>query len=609
MKEIIEIRQIANNLTSSENRSVNGYALLFNTLSLDLGGFKEQIDPNALNGVIERSDVYALLNHDKEKGVLARSKNGVGSLKLTIDERGLNYQFDAPQTDLGNVVLEHIKRGEIDSSSFAFTVKEDRWDKQTDGTYIRTILSIDRLFDCSPVYSPAYAETSVECKRFLEVKELDEKEIEQRETVINITITDSSTELTEVTAIDLSTNVVLINDEPEPDEQCDPMPMTGETEQCDLVNEVIDEVIDEDETTDEEDTEIELNGCVDSEKRELELKEKVDIDLSENKNNNTKIKEQRMENYSILKMIKDTVEGRKFDETAQEIINAGQAEMRKSSLGFAGQIQLPMEYRSPIASAVGVGLETIATDKGKLEIPLVSNLLLTKIGAKYFGGLVNNYSIPVYSGSAFNWEDENGDAQDAAGSFREITLSPKRISGELIISKSILMQDSASVEAQLLVDITNELRKKLEESVFGSFAGSTKQPAGIFAGITGTTTPTYSGITATVAGLENANVNEYTWVLNPSAKAKLKATDKTNGSKVMENGEVDGVVAYHSANIKANGYAVGDWSQLAIGQWGGLDIQVDPYTYAKKNQISIVVNGFFDFAQIRPEAIVRGTFA
>lgn len=146
---------------TQDSRLVEGYAIIFNSESNDLGGFKEIIDTRALEGVIEKSDILCLLNHNEDKGVLARSKYGEGSLNLEIDERGLKYMFEAPNTALGDELLEGLKRGDITSSSFAFTVGKDNWEKREDGSYLRTIVSIQELYDVSPVYRAAYDATSV----------------------------------------------------------------------------------------------------------------------------------------------------------------------------------------------------------------------------------------------------------------------------------------------------------------------------------------------------------------------------------------------------------------------------------------------------------------
>lgn len=143
-----------------EKRTVEGYALLFDTASDGLS-FVEIIERGALEGVIEQSNVFALLNHDADRGILARSKNGVGSLYLEVDDKGLKYRFEAPKTALGDELLEYLRRGEISESSFAFTVESETWKVKEDDTWERTIHKIKRLYDVSPVFDAAYSATSV----------------------------------------------------------------------------------------------------------------------------------------------------------------------------------------------------------------------------------------------------------------------------------------------------------------------------------------------------------------------------------------------------------------------------------------------------------------
>lgn len=172
-----EFRYIDNSeiRASQDSREVDGYALLFNVTSRNLGGFVERIEPQAADGVIENSDIMAVLNHDNSRGILARSRFGVGSLTLSVDEKGLRYTFSAPKTALGDECLEYLRRGDITQSSFAFTVAEDSWAKQEDGSYIRTIKKFDRLFDVSPVFEPAYFGTDVKCRSFEDFKAEEER--------------------------------------------------------------------------------------------------------------------------------------------------------------------------------------------------------------------------------------------------------------------------------------------------------------------------------------------------------------------------------------------------------------------------------------------------
>ena len=181
MNEKLEVRNTLGNVirqADSESRMVEGYALLFETSSDGLN-FEEVISREALEGVISRSDVLALMNHSVDRGVLARSENGEGSLELEVDEKGLIYRFEAPHTSLGDELLENLRRGEIKQSSFAFDVESDKWERKADGTWKRTINKFGHLYDVSPVYHAAYSKTSV----YMRGKELEEKRLEEENKV------------------------------------------------------------------------------------------------------------------------------------------------------------------------------------------------------------------------------------------------------------------------------------------------------------------------------------------------------------------------------------------------------------------------------------------
>jgi len=183
-KKDIEVRNIGNiELRDLESRHVEGYAVVFDSESQDMG-FIEKIDRNAITpDIIKKSDVFALFNHNDDK-VLARSRKGKGSLKLELDERGLHYSFDAPKTELGNELLEYLQRGDVFGSSFAFSVDwEDEsaqsWEKRDGKTY-RTIKKINRLYDVSPVFEPAYLKTNVSQRALDKLEEIREQETLER---------------------------------------------------------------------------------------------------------------------------------------------------------------------------------------------------------------------------------------------------------------------------------------------------------------------------------------------------------------------------------------------------------------------------------------------
>ena len=170
--------------TDEESRHISGYAVRFNEQSEYLG-FYETISPSAIDeDTLKRSDIFCLLNHQPDK-VLARSKYGIGNLKLSIDDKGLRYEFDALDNEIGNTTLSYVRSGIIDSSSFAFTLPTDDedcqvWKRDKEGVLHREIRKIDRLWDCSPVFSPAYSTTSCSCRSLDEYLE-KEKENELNE--------------------------------------------------------------------------------------------------------------------------------------------------------------------------------------------------------------------------------------------------------------------------------------------------------------------------------------------------------------------------------------------------------------------------------------------
>lgn len=166
--------------TDEESRVVEGRAIPFNVFSPDREGFREMISPEAIEGVIERSDIFMLYNHDKNQGFLARNNKGKGSLKIDVREDGVYFTFKAKKDNLSNYVYERLLNGELDQTSWAFTVAEDRWVKAEDGVYERTITKFERLYDFSIVDSSYYGiENAVGCKRFAEIQEEDRKALEE----------------------------------------------------------------------------------------------------------------------------------------------------------------------------------------------------------------------------------------------------------------------------------------------------------------------------------------------------------------------------------------------------------------------------------------------
>ena len=161
-------KRILNTETTIETRDVDGqekdvvvgYASIYGSKSNNLGGFYEYIEAGAFTPeLIEKSDIRALINHDASL-ILARSQYGQGTLDVKADEKGLRYEFVLPNTTIAQDLKENMRLGNVSQSSFAFTVQEDEWSTNDDNESIRTIKSIDSLFDIAIVTYPAYSEAS-----------------------------------------------------------------------------------------------------------------------------------------------------------------------------------------------------------------------------------------------------------------------------------------------------------------------------------------------------------------------------------------------------------------------------------------------------------------
>jgi len=175
---VLESKETEVRVLDDDMKKIEGYTALFGKWSRDLGGFKEKIHRNAFDDAIKDGDVRALKNHDSNY-LLGRTSSG--TLRLKTDSTGLRFEVDMPDTTIGRDTLEEIRRGDLDGCSFAFTVTEDDWKYNEDGTVERTILKVGELYDVGPVTYPAYPDTSVAARSldaFKDHVEFEKKSLE-----------------------------------------------------------------------------------------------------------------------------------------------------------------------------------------------------------------------------------------------------------------------------------------------------------------------------------------------------------------------------------------------------------------------------------------------
>lgn len=156
-KAIVEKREFRMEEVQYEGHTIRGYAAVYNSDSEWMGGFYEQIAPGAFDSVMD-NDTRAYFNHD-ENLLLGRVSSG--TLRISTDARGLYYEVDLPNTSYANDLVELMKRGDVNQSSFAFLIEQDRWEERDGKTY-RIIEKVSRLLDVSPVSQPAYPDATSE---------------------------------------------------------------------------------------------------------------------------------------------------------------------------------------------------------------------------------------------------------------------------------------------------------------------------------------------------------------------------------------------------------------------------------------------------------------
>ena len=162
--------------SESEGRTIKGVAIVFNSWSRDLGGFKERILPGAVTqDLVNRSDIIANCEHDSRNYMMARSRNGKGTLSLSLEDDGLHFSFEAPTTPKGEELLYHVRNGNIDECSFAFTISpekdSEKWYKDSEGNFLRDIKRIGGLYDISLVAHAAYGDTYCYTRDLESIKE------------------------------------------------------------------------------------------------------------------------------------------------------------------------------------------------------------------------------------------------------------------------------------------------------------------------------------------------------------------------------------------------------------------------------------------------------
>ena len=326
--------------------------------------------------------------------------------------------------------------------------------------------------------------------------------------------------------------------------------------------------------------------------------------------------------YSLLRAISLTSRGKQLDGIEAEMHQEAQTEIRDAGLTMEGNLQVPsMVFKRDLtAGTTTAGGHTIATDLGDL-IPILDPKLQTEtLGATVLRGLTGDLKFPRGNAdAAATWEGENDSNAETSPTFDQITLSPNRVGAFTDLSKQLLVQSSIDVENYVRNRLNFAVRKAVDSAAING-SGSGNVPEGILnvtgigdvAGGTNGAVPTWANIVGleTEVAVDDADMGNLAYLTTPGIRGALKTAllDSGSGQFIWGQGskELNGYTAAVSTQVPSaltkgtsndcHAIIFGNWAELLIGQWAGIDLVVDPYTSSKNALVTLVVNSWWDIA-------------
>ena len=263
--------------------------------------------------------------------------------------------------------------------------------------------------------------------------------------------------------------------------------------------------------------------------------------------------------------------------------------------------------RNLTAGSNAAGGFTVGTNVlGGNLIELLRNKTVTdKVGVTRLDGLVGNAAIPRISGGATTyWLPENGTATESDQAFGQVVLTPHRCVADTAYSKELLMQSSVDVEAFVRDDLARVLAIAIDLAALAG-TGNAGQPLGIL-NTSGLATSVTFGAAATwpkVVSFEtnvatsNADDGALAYVTSPGSRGKWKGIARFTNTGMpiwADDNTVNGYPAYATNQVPSDKVIFGNWRDLVIASWAGIDVVVDPYSLKKQGLIEVTVTIWTD---------------
>lgn len=319
---------------------------------------------------------------------------------------------------------------------------------------------------------------------------------------------------------------------------------------------------------------------------------------------------------SVLRVVQAATEGKPLTGAEAEF----NAEMERRNGRKAQGVYVPMAALEKRVNTTTSADDLVGTDHRADQYigPLRNSLLARRLGVRVLSGLRGNVTVPKHGTSVTaGWVAENSALTPSDMTFGNATLTPRHVGALSEMSRQLIQQSDPTIESLLRDDLSFQIAQAIDSALI--IGGGANEPDGIIATLgtaNGTLAgPTWAEVLEVIESVETANaLGSHGWLVNPAAKAKLRATLKVSGDAgagfLLEGGTLADY-AVHTTNqvpsdSSGNSVIFGDWSQVMLGVWSELDILVNPYseTAYTKGNVLIRAMATCDIAIRHPEAFV-----
>jgi len=331
------------------------------------------------------------------------------------------------------------------------------------------------------------------------------------------------------------------------------------------------------------------------------------------------IKKEKEERYNLISSIRNMVAGKQMSSLESSLAEESDDELKQSGLGFSNRngVSIPsymFRGQSVTDDAGAKGGALVGSDPRFVE-PLIPKLTLETLGADVSGGLVGNVPLITSELFQFDYLDETTALADTDVNFAGPVLKPKRLAGSVLISRKLIAQSSIDIEMKIKELLRQAINAAILRNAINGAGGVA--PTGLYSLITSNINTTAGALTwDTAVNLESlikqsdSTEMSLAYLSDPQLMGSAKTIKKDAGSGIFlsDNNMMNGSKYVSSSLVPTLDAGVshplifGDWKQMSVGFWGGMNILVDPYTKSNSSQVKLNIEIFNDIAVTNEKA-------